>query len=535
MSAHVPPQILIVEPYPLLRHAMQVALTEAGYHVVASVGNGRDALTAVREHQPDLVILELDLPELGGLDVIRRLRARSAQLRILVFTGQHARHYALRSAQAGANGFVSKHDAENALDAAVHAVLQGKNLFPDGAAIHTARGQQQLLDCLSARELSVLQALANGESYHDIASTLAISWKTVSTYKSRLLGKLQASSLAELIDIARDAGLDKPGSGSITTATSAQLSILQKLVDASPEVMFVRDRQGRLLLCNAQFLHLYQVDRDAVMHTTLAQAHWFDEAQRERLQASYDEALAAPRLRDSDLTFVINGQTHSVRIWSMPWHDETGQVGGLLGGAIDLTARDQSLIHLRNNETLAQLKLATRKDTLTEAGKYVKAHIPRLREALAQPGPDEALRKVSAALLQDLVDTALLLRLTHKIVTPRPQPLDLPALLSQWPGYHPSTQATAPVWLDQTLLEELLQRLPINTARLNLTSRTLPLGMLRVEIDLTWPNQPTPHPAGVQRLLLQALLDTLGGHMQTQDGGLKLSFELTPVEQVPAA
>ena len=160
--------------------------------MVAETDNGVDAIALARDHLPDLVILDIGIPKLGGLDVIARISSLDLPLRVLVLTGQNPSHYAARCMQAGAAGFVCKEGDLGELTASVRAVLSGYSYFPS-EVIRTGKRQggmpddSEMIERLSDRELVVLKYLANGYTNKQIASEMFISNKTVSTYKSRLL------------------------------------------------------------------------------------------------------------------------------------------------------------------------------------------------------------------------------------------------------------------------------------------------------------------------------------------------------------
>ncbi|MCJ1887887.1 response regulator transcription factor [Pseudomonas sp. LA21] len=201
-------KVLIVDDHPVIRMAMRVLLEKEGHVVVGETDNGVDALSLVKDLVPDLVVLDIGIPRLDGLEVISRISAFELPLKILVLTGQSASLFAMRCMQAGASGFVCKQGGLAELVSAVSAVVAGYNYFPSTAIRQTRRnsGQmddQELIQRLSDREMAVLQYLANGYSNKEISEQMFISNKTVSTYKTRLLLKLNAHSLVDLIEFAK--------------------------------------------------------------------------------------------------------------------------------------------------------------------------------------------------------------------------------------------------------------------------------------------------------------------------------------------
>lgn len=200
-------RILIVDDHPVIRMAMKMLLEAEGHQIVGDTDNGVDAISLGRELKPDLVILDIGIPRLDGLEVISRLMVLALPLKILVLTGQSASLFGLRSMQAGAAGFVCKQGGLAELVTAVNAVASGYSYFPSSAMRPVQQGAYsddvELLGRLSDREVSVLQYLSQGYSNKQISEQMFISNKTVSTYKARLLLKLNAGSLVDLIEFAK--------------------------------------------------------------------------------------------------------------------------------------------------------------------------------------------------------------------------------------------------------------------------------------------------------------------------------------------
>jgi two-component system response regulator EvgA len=199
---------IIVDDHPFIRSAVKVLLTQMNIEVVAEADSGSQALQLVREHSPDLVILDLIMPRLDGLDVISRLRALNTSTRILVLTGQAPVIYAHRCQRAGADGYVSKSSELETLSQAVQCVLEGNSWFTPTSSdpvfnLYPPITDALLLKRLSNRELSILQQLAQGRTNKGISSEMLLSAKTVSTYRSRLLAKLELQSVVQLASFAK--------------------------------------------------------------------------------------------------------------------------------------------------------------------------------------------------------------------------------------------------------------------------------------------------------------------------------------------
>ncbi|WP_407316196.1 response regulator [Pseudomonas sp. nanlin1] len=199
--------VLIVDDHPAIRLGVRILLENDGYTVVAECDNGVDAMQLVREHQPSLVILDICIPKLDGLEVLTRFNSmNSGTMKILILTAQSPELFAGRCVHSGAAGYVRKSEAATELMSAVKAVLAGYNYFPSQA--WQAESNQQAAETerfklVNDRELMVLQLFAQGRNNKEIANGMFLSNKTVSTYKKRLMQKLGARSLVELIEMAK--------------------------------------------------------------------------------------------------------------------------------------------------------------------------------------------------------------------------------------------------------------------------------------------------------------------------------------------
>ncbi|RDJ97302.1 response regulator transcription factor [Paraburkholderia lacunae] len=193
-------RIMIIDDHPMIRGTIaNVLRADPELKLIGECGDGEDGLKMVLDKNPDLVILDLDLPRLDGLSMIRRIRAHNRKICILILSAKPEYVMAGYTRAAGANGYVGKGREIGELITALKTVLFGYDCFPaDTANSATDSG----LSTLSAREVEILQYLARGVSNRDIASRLFLSDKTVSTYKSRIQEKLGLTSLAALIEFA---------------------------------------------------------------------------------------------------------------------------------------------------------------------------------------------------------------------------------------------------------------------------------------------------------------------------------------------
>lgn len=197
---------LIVDDHPVIRMAVRMLLERNGMDVVGEADNGVDALQLIRQYEPDIVILDIGIPRLDGLNVISRIRALGLDSHVLVLTSQPAESFSQRCFQAGAKGFVSKEEDLQNLLTAINAISAGFSVFPastlNGGPM-ASLSEAELVERLSNQELMVLQYLAMGLSNKEIGERMLLSNKTVSTYKSRIQQKLNLGSLLELIEFAR--------------------------------------------------------------------------------------------------------------------------------------------------------------------------------------------------------------------------------------------------------------------------------------------------------------------------------------------
>ncbi len=198
--------VFIIDDHPVIRLAIRMLLEhEENFKVVGETDNGCDAMQMVRECMPDLIILDISIPKLDGLEVLCRFNAMSASMKTLVLTAQSPTLFATRCMRSGADGYVCKEGDLSELMSAIRAVLSGYNYFPSQAlnANDESCKELELFKAVNDRELMVLQLFAQGRTNKEIAKGMFLSNKTVSTYKKRLMQKLQAKSLVELIELAK--------------------------------------------------------------------------------------------------------------------------------------------------------------------------------------------------------------------------------------------------------------------------------------------------------------------------------------------
>ncbi|WP_111638455.1 response regulator transcription factor [Marinomonas shanghaiensis] len=201
----LPISVAVVDDHPFLRLAVKAVLERYNFVVMAEADNGIDAIQLLKNTPCQLMILDLDIPQMSGLEVIRRVNQRYPDTRILVLTAQDPSVYAVRCIEAGAYGILSKAQPLEELAEAARLVLKGKKVFPQpefyGEPL--AGSESELLASLTNRELQIVELLCKGHANKDIAETMAISHKTVSTHKTNILAKLNLGSSMELFDFAK--------------------------------------------------------------------------------------------------------------------------------------------------------------------------------------------------------------------------------------------------------------------------------------------------------------------------------------------
>lgn len=198
-------RVLLADDHSVVRDGLRRLVDGSGdMAVVAEAADGRDAIRKAREVEPDVSVVDISLPGVDGLEVVRQILSTHPNLRILILTMHEEEQYVVRAIGAGAKGYITKRAAAEQLLQAIRKVHSGGRYLGDTAsealAARLAKGGDaaSLLDILSDREIQVLRALALGRSNREIAEAYSLSIKTVDTYRSRLLKKLDLRNNAEL-------------------------------------------------------------------------------------------------------------------------------------------------------------------------------------------------------------------------------------------------------------------------------------------------------------------------------------------------
>lgn len=198
-------KILLADDHSIVRAGLRRLVEESGdMEVVAEASGGRKAIQQVHKTRPDVAVVDISMPDMDGLEVISQLKSFYPKLPIIILTMYEEEQYVVRAIEAGAMGYLTKRSAPEQLVKAIRKVHAGYRYLTDEAsellALRVARGSggRSLLDALSMRELQVLRRLALGHTNREIAESYHISIKTVDTYRSRLLKKLDLRNNAEL-------------------------------------------------------------------------------------------------------------------------------------------------------------------------------------------------------------------------------------------------------------------------------------------------------------------------------------------------
>ncbi|QGN50680.1 response regulator [Micromonospora sp. WMMC415] len=212
---------MVVDDHPMWREGVARDLTEAGHEVVATAGEGRQAVRVAPAARPDVVVLDLQLPDVSGVEVIRGLRAALPEVRVLMLSASGEQQDVLDAVKAGATGYLVKSAAPAEFLEAVRRTAAGEPVFTPGLA-GLVLGEYRRLAAgpsapdresagtprLTDRETEVLRLVAKGMSYKQIAERLAISHRTVQNHVQNTLGKLHLHNRVELTRYAIERGLD---------------------------------------------------------------------------------------------------------------------------------------------------------------------------------------------------------------------------------------------------------------------------------------------------------------------------------------
>jgi DNA-binding NarL/FixJ family response regulator len=200
-----PLRVLLADDHTVVRKGLRMLLEGAGYQVVAEAANGREAVALADEHRPDVVVMDIAMPILNGIDAAREISGKTA----VVFLSMHSDEaYVLKALNSGARGYLLKDSAEHDLIQAVRIVHEGKSFFSPAIGkmlvedyVRQMREHrvEDSYELLTARERQVLQLLAEGRANKEVATLLDLSLHTVETHRGNIMQKLNLHSTAEII------------------------------------------------------------------------------------------------------------------------------------------------------------------------------------------------------------------------------------------------------------------------------------------------------------------------------------------------
>ena len=206
-------RIAIVDDHAMVREGLkQFFSEEVDFRVVAEASNGRDALDIVRQGEVDVIVMDISMPGQSGVDALAAIRARAPDLPVLILSGFAEEHYATTLLRQGASGYLNKDCDPQEIAKAIRTVFRGRKYITAGVAERLAEGLSGAGDGpaheqLSERELQVFLRLAKGETIGHMASSMNLSVKTVSTYRTRVMEKMALASNSDLTYYALKNGL----------------------------------------------------------------------------------------------------------------------------------------------------------------------------------------------------------------------------------------------------------------------------------------------------------------------------------------
>ncbi|HJQ61340.1 MAG TPA: response regulator transcription factor [Burkholderiales bacterium] len=198
-------RVVLADDHRIVRAGLKELLADTDdIEVVGEAGNGHEAMARVRELAFDVLVLDMSMPGRSGIELIRQVKAEKSGVRILILSMHSEEQYAVRALRAGASGYLTKEGAADELVAAIRRIAAGGAYVTPETAQRLALGLDAAADgaphgALSDREMQVFQMIASGKSVSEVAAALALSVKTVSTHKTRVMQKLNVGNQTELI------------------------------------------------------------------------------------------------------------------------------------------------------------------------------------------------------------------------------------------------------------------------------------------------------------------------------------------------
>jgi DNA-binding NarL/FixJ family response regulator len=201
-------RVLVADKHPIVGYGIRMLFeSSSDIKIVKTVGTQKQILEALKKGSIDVILMSLDLADINGITVLRNIKKNFNAVRVLIFTEQPEHVYAASGIQAGASGYLSKTATTSTIKRAILKVFKGgiyvSSAMAQKLTFDKTQDNSNLYSKLSTREIEVLNLICSGKKNHEIATALEINPKTVSTYKSRLMSKLQVNNLIALIDLGR--------------------------------------------------------------------------------------------------------------------------------------------------------------------------------------------------------------------------------------------------------------------------------------------------------------------------------------------
>jgi DNA-binding NarL/FixJ family response regulator len=212
----MPVRILIADDHDIVRQGLKMVLLESpGYMVVVGeASNGREALAQAESLNPDVIIMDIGMPDLNGIEATRLICELLPTVRVIILSMHHTSEHIVRAIQAGASGYILKESVGSCIIEAIRAVMKGHQYFGDGVEVplkvctpDQLSNLQSPIDSLSPREREVIQFVAEGKTSAEIARILSLSPKSIETYRCRLMQKLGVNNIPSLVKFALLHGL----------------------------------------------------------------------------------------------------------------------------------------------------------------------------------------------------------------------------------------------------------------------------------------------------------------------------------------
>lgn len=201
-------RVLVADHQPIVNYGIRMLFDSSNdIKIVSTVDTAKQLINYLKKGSVDVVLMSMDLPDMNGITILRKIKKNYNNVRVIIFSAQPENIYASSGIRAGASGFLSKTATTSTIKKALFKVYKGgmyvTNAMAQKLTFDKNKGETDLYHKLSTREIEVLKLICNGKKNNQIAEELNINPKTVSTYKSRLMTKLNVTNLISLIDLGR--------------------------------------------------------------------------------------------------------------------------------------------------------------------------------------------------------------------------------------------------------------------------------------------------------------------------------------------